>query len=391
MRGTSGARISRALVLLFASACGGKAIDVEPLLALAVPTPSALPSASAAATLPPVAEAAPDAADCGPLPANAVTVERGWEVGHSDYGFNGPGIFGVAPDGSEVVLAAGQYAPKVLHFRATDGFSSTDTLPGIWRDRSWTIQAEGYPFLGVLSLATGQPIAGLTVSDASVPSGDGKSIILASCPYNTVTFKSVAVPSGETAESPPVAGGCASTDLVASRSGDAVLFVPSGSGELHRVVLATGASTIVRAHLDGFYGDNVAIYLSSTEQSVATVGHDNVLRIWSYPALERVGVDIPTAWTREFMGCYCAPRQFAPVAWSSDDQLLAMSDADGNTVIRRACDGSLMTTLPAPTAALRSNFSGNGKWGPTFLAFGPHDASLAVFYEGSLSLYRLQR
>jgi hypothetical protein len=61
-------------------------------------------------------------------------------------------------------------------------------------------------------------------------------------------------------------------------------------------------------------------------------------------------------------------------------------------VIRRSCDGAVVTTLPAPTASMRASWSTHvSNWGPSFLAFGPGDQSLAVFYEGSLAMYRVRR
>jgi WD40 repeat protein len=285
--------------------------------------------------------------------------------------------------------------------------TATDAVLVYWMDRAWTIQGEGnlpyapgYPEFTVRSLATGQPILSLTGGSGSIPSGDGTRIIVPSCPGSQLSFETYLLASSDAGIlSPTTATGCSSGGMVATSSGDAVLYpvVTSGAGELYRADLVTGALTTIVAHKDSptaRNSDHLAISLSSTEHTVDTVGRDSVLRLWSYPGLEKVGMDIPTSWTREYQECYCTPRSFAPMAWSSDDVLLATGDLDGNTVLRRGCDGAVVTTLPAPALAMRPDAGpalGADTWGPVFLAVGPGDQTLAVFYEGSLAMYRVRR
>jgi hypothetical protein len=335
-----------------------------------------------------------DISDCGPLAPARFAVERSWEVVQSNYGLAGPGLFGIAPDASEIVLSGREYAPSLYHFRAADGSRApADSVFPLWRDPLWTIQGEGNGTVTVRSLASGLPIMMLT--GGSAPSGDGRRVISFSCQNQQANIQALAAaPSGTPEAGQVIGGGCPSGNLAASASGDAVLYSVGGSGELHRVALATGAHTSIRAHPDAppaLAGNGLAIKLAPRESAVATVGYDAVLRLWSYPGLERIGSDIPTMWTTNYTNCYCTPRSFAPVSWSSDDALLAMSDSEGTTVIRRVCDGAIVATVPDPTPTLRPPWDRTGKWGPTFLAFGPGDKTLAVFYEGSLALYRLQR
>jgi WD40 repeat protein len=234
----------------------------------------------------------------------------------------------------------------------------------------------------------------MMLTGASAPSGDGHRVISFSCQTQQTKIQALAVPSGTPEASQVIAGSCPSGNLVATSSGDAVLYSVDGSGELHRVSLATGDHTSIRAHPDApsaLTGDGLAIKLAPRESAVATVGRDAVLRLWSYPGLERIGSDIATMWTTSYTDCYCSTRSFAPVAWSSDDALLAMSDSAGATVIRRVCDGAIVAMVPDPTSTMRPLYDGTGKWGPTFLTFGPGDQTLAVFYEGSLALYRVRR
>lgn len=322
-----------------------------------------------------------------------VTVERMWEVPASNYGqpvsvltgFSEP-VFGIAPDGGEVVLSGGEYSTSLRHFAMSDGGTvATDPVTALWRDLAWTIQGEANGDVLVRALATGQPIMTLDPGLLYVPSGDGRRVIASSCPGGQTSVEALAVPSGQLELGQLIDAGCPSP-LVTTSLGDAVLFSSGGRTELHRIDLLTGAHAYARAHAGGSV---VAIKLSPTERSVATVGDDAILRLWSYPGLQEMA-DVPVVWTTPYDGCYCGFIRFAPVAWSSDDALLASADADANTVLRRGCDGVIVATLPGPTQALRSQSAG-GKWGPVFLSFGPGDETLAVFYEGSLALYRVHR
>jgi hypothetical protein len=101
--------------------------------------------------------------------------------------------------------------------------------------------------------------------------------------------------------------------------------------------------------------------------------------------------DIQLSVTHAFRNCYCGRRDFAPVVWSPDERYLATADEAGNTVLRHACDGSVVTTLQAPKQA---SFLDGYAQGPAFIAFTPNGRGLAVLsisevYDGTLSYYEL--
>ena len=403
-RGTATARSGRRTVragcaflwalLVAAPSCGstGKTLGVAPISSVSDAATPETASTPDAATSP---QPGPAAVSCDAQTSGALSVVRLWEVAAAHYGLGGVGMFGIAPDGSEVILSGSEYAPGLTHYSAADGaVLRSESGSMLWRDRAWAIQGEsGSTSLTVRSLATGQPIMTLDSMLGSLPSGDGSEVITFSNPNsNQTTIQVLAVPSGDAVSVHVRTGFHPFGKMAATSSGDAVLYSAGGSGELHRLDLAMGADTSIGADPDSTpatAGDDLAISLSPGEHFAATVGRDSVLRIWSYPGLQSVLAGVPTAWTRSYLGCYCTPRTFAPTAWSSDDKLFAAGDSDGNTVIRRVCDGAVVATVPSPTPSFRPIYDGSAKWGPVFLAFGPNDAALAVFYQGSLAMYRV--
>jgi hypothetical protein len=135
----------------------------------------------------------------------------------------------------------------------------------------------------------------------------------------------------------------------------------------------------------------IGLALSPTERALATVNGAGVLRLWSYPGLVQSLPDIQLSVTRAFRDCYCSPRDFVPVAFSPDERYLATADEAGNTVLRRACDGGVVTTLQAPKQAF---FLDGYAQGPAFIAFNPNGRGLAVLsisegYDGMVSYYEL--
>jgi hypothetical protein len=133
--------------------------------------------------------------------------------------------------------------------------------------------------------------------------------------------------------------------------------------------------------------------ISPSERTLATVNGTGILRFWSYPGLVQALPDIQLRVTQAFRNCYCSPRDFAPVAFSPDERYLATADEAGNTVLRRACDGSVIATLQAPKQA---SFLDGYAQGPAFIAFSPQGRGIAVLsisevYDATISYYELSQ
>src|SRR5581483_840404 len=129
--------------------------------------------------------------------------------------------------------------------------------------------------------------------------------------------------------------------------------------------------------------------VSPSDRFAATVGADHTLRVWSLPDLVQRLPDMPVRWTNAYTWCYCLPVSYAPVAWSPDETLLATPDPSGDVVIRRACDGQILATLPRPPRADGGALplGAPDQEGPIEIAFAPDGGGLAVMFDTQLAYY----
>ncbi len=98
-----------------------------------------------------------------------------------------------------------------------------------------------------------------------------------------------------------------------------------------------------------FLSPIVDLARSPSGEHLAVVLHDGTLRRYSLPGLEPVGSPIPAGFAGINLMTY-GPSTAAPVAWSSDGQLLAHLSPNGDLAITDASNGSLLRTLPNPEA-----------------------------------------
>jgi WD40 repeat protein len=193
------------------------------------------------------------------------------------------------------------------------------------------------------------------------------------------------------------AGGLART---ITESGDAVLIAGFSTGAFFRIDTATGRWTRVEAHAPyaadpwpniSYSGAIVSLTLSPSGRRLASVGTDHRLRLWSYPELVALPVDVASTWTNAYTQCY-GPVSYAPVAWSPDDGRIAAPDAEGNVALRRTCDGAILATLPHPSQYFCSDpmTPDIQNLGPSFMAFSPNGDLFAVYFDGSLEIYRIE-
>ncbi|HEX2672887.1 MAG TPA: hypothetical protein VHM25_18510, partial [Polyangiaceae bacterium] len=123
--------------------------------------------------------------------------------------------------------------------------------------------------------------------------------------------------------------------------------------------------------------DALTLELGPTERTLATIDASGTLRLLSYPELVQSLPEITTAVSSVFARGYVTARTLAPIAWSTDERYLATAGDSHATVVRRACDGSVAVTLPAPVPD-PARPDENSNWSPAFLAFNSQTLGLAV-------------
>jgi hypothetical protein len=162
--------------------------------------------------------------------------------------------------------------------------------------------------------------------------------------------------------------------VAAERRGFALADFASGSATFS-VPADAPSTTAERTPNEPLPTDAIALELSPSEHTLASIDAAGTLRMLSYPGLVQELPDITTAVTSAFTQNYVTRRSFAPIAWSPDERYLATTDDAHTTVVRRACDGSVALTLPnrGPTAERPATNEA-----PAFLTFNREGLALAV-------------
>jgi WD40 repeat protein len=437
-------RIAVACLVAGVAACGGQAegspsgarsdpyapIGDEPTNPAAEPPSDPNYSAGGSQAAPAYPSAAQNDV-CGAAPSSPKT-ELIWERGVPLYGIDPTPYFAFSGDGSKLITPSDQYGQDGNHiFAVADGAEQPKSPARVLgRDVAWSRELRGADLfaspsaagsISVVDIALDEPLLALgAVSGLVGLSADGQYVFGAYCqgadPGATGgdRLERRRVSDGQVTLLPLSADVSPCTrhyyineysgydDVRAafaiSGSNDAVAFPGSYVNQLVVASFSAGtasAHTIYPAPADGATLSTkdqvVTVALSPTEHALASVSGGGTLRVWSYPALVQSLPDIRLGVTQAFRDCYCAPQDFTPVAWSPDGRYLATADEAGNTVLRRACDGSIVTTLQAPKPAF---FLEGYAQGPAFLAFSPNGRALAVLtisngYDGVVSYYTI--
>jgi hypothetical protein len=439
-------RITFACLVAGLTACGGRAegsssevpshaydsIGDEPAKPVAEPPSSPSYSGGGSQAAPTPEYPGPAQNDgCGAAPSSPKT-ELIWEQRVPLYGIDATPYFALSGDGSKLITPSDQYGQDGNHvFAIADGAELPKTTARVLgRDRAWSRELRGADLfasasaassINVVDMALDQPLLALgPVSRLVGLSADGQYTFGVYCqgadPGAAASdrLERRRISDGQvtllplSAEVSPcmrhyyINAYSAFEDVRAAfaigGSNDEVAFPAS---YVNQVVVASLSAGTASAHTvypeppDGATLSTkeqvVTVALSPTEHALASVSGGGTLRIWSYPELVQSLPDIQLGVTQAFRDCYCAPQDFAPVAWSPDARYLATADEAGNTVLRRACDGTIVATLQAPKPAF---FLDGYAQGPAFLAFSPNGRALAVLtisngYDGSVSYYTI--
>ncbi len=333
------------------------------------------------------------------------------------YGMDATPYFAFSGDGSKLITPSDEYGMDGnVTFAVADGARITGAKARVLgRDAAWSRELRGTDHYGpagdvtVVEIGLEQTLLSLdSVSRLISLSADGKYAFGVYC-HDGDRLERRRISDGEStvvplsAElSPCTVGNSAgyldlNAPFVVTSSNDSAAFLAEQG---HALVLASLSAGTTRAHAiyeaappDASPRTDMAVELalSPSERALATVNGAGALRIWSYPELLQSLPEIQVSVTHAFRDCYCTPRDFAPVAWSPDERYLATADEADNTVLRRACDGRVITTLEAPKQA--SSLDGYAQ-GPAFIAFNPQGRGLAVLsisevYGATVSYYEL--
>jgi len=357
--------------------------------------------------------------------ARPLRAELLWQDVYPFYGSSDYPFLGFAPDGSELVVPIdeGAYRDGNRSYAVRGGELLVQPPPAILdRDAAWSRQILAQTTAGVhagdvAAVADGRVLAKVA-TDTDPPlqlrlSSDGQYVFRLIC-EDGLRIERLRLTDGEasnillgSAESLCLGGGYGHPRFVlplsasrtngmvlvaAERRGFAIADFESGTASFS---VPADAASIADAREPNAPAarDALSLALSPSEHTLATVDMSGTLRLLTLPDLTPSAPDMATAVTSAFVNGYVTPRSLAPVAWSPDERYLASADAAGATVVRRACDGSIVVTLPAPLPAV-DRPDDDPHWTPAFLAFNPRGLALAVLrvnprFRATLSYYQL--
>lgn len=393
-----------------------------------VPSPGGTPSGGSRSSSDPSqggeAGEAPATVSCA-ASAPALRAELRWQDAFYFYGSSDYPFIGFSPDGAELMVPIPESPNKEGNRRYAVGSGEpvAQALPAVLgRDAAWSRQLLSIPgsviyFDGVAEVASGQALLsfgtplGLARPLQVLLSDDGQYLFRLSCEAGLRVERlrivdsqvsSVALGGGE---SLCVGYGHPSfiIPLSATHSNDRVLVGAERRG-FALADFATGSATFSvppddpsmtaeRKPNKPLASDVLAVALSPTERTLATMDASGTLRLSSYPELVQSGPDIASAVSPTFADGYVTARTLAPIAWSPDEHYLATADESHGTVVRRACDGSVAVTLPLPLLD-PARPDENQNWVPAFLAFNRQGLALAVLrvnerFRATVSYYEL--
>jgi len=360
------------------------------------------------------------AASAEPLRAELLWQDVFNYQGSSDYPF-----FGFSPDGSQLVVPIAESANQQGNrsYGVASGELLAPLLPAVLgRDAGWSRQllsmlGVAVHFDRIAEVASGQALLSFGPEQARPLqvrlSNDGQYLFRLSCEQGLRVerlrlsdsgISSVALGGGESL--------CVGNDyghptfilpLTASRTNDQVLVGAERRG-FALVDFMSGSATfsvppddpataLERKPNQPLPSDLLTLELGPEERTLAAVDASGKLRLLSYPELVQTSPEITTAVSSAFAEGYVTRRNLAPIAWSADERYLATADDAHATVVRRACDGSVAVTLPAPVPDPTRAFD-DQHWVPAFLAFNRRNFALAVLstnkkLAATVSYYRL--
>jgi hypothetical protein len=357
--------------------------------------------------------------------APVLQAELLWQDAFPFYGSSNYPFIGFSPDGAELIVPITEFATREGNrsYGAESGELLAPPPPAILsRDGAWSRQLLAAPGVTVnvgsvaevtsgralLSLETGVgwPLqvrlsddgkylfrlrceGGLRVERVGIADGEVGSVALGSgdslCLGNSYGRPGFILPLA-------VSRANDSAVVGAERRGFALANFDSGTAQFS-VAPDSPSMTAERQPNQPLPSDALTLELGPAERTLATIDASGTLRLLSYPALAQSLPDITTAVTSAFARGYVTPRVLAPIAWSPDERYLATADDAHATVVRRACDGSIVATLPAPAPDVDMP-NDDQNWAPAFLAFNRQSLALAVLrvnpqFRATVSYYQL--
>jgi WD40 repeat protein len=157
---------------------------------------------------------------------------------------------------------------------------------------------------------------------------------------------------------------------------DAVVFAAGLSGEIQIASFHDGTLRGVPLHEPVEASQALeaiaAFALSPDGELLAMVGADNQLCLWTFPALEPLGLCVNAGFVQNIGTCYCSPRSVASLAWSHDGQWLASASPQGDVLLRRRCDLQVVASQALPVELDDAL--------PWRASFAPDDSGLIVEY-----------
>ena len=344
---------------------------------------------------------------CEEVLPEGLAAELAWSVSLPTYGDWG-GLHAFSPDGEQLVTAADVYTPHVFTFDTDDGSYSVtkeDVYP--WsRDEDWTVEARGVGWDdgAVVDLITGESLVvapqlgEVWMGTHGIVSGDGSRLASVDCNRGDTGVEIWSVREGERILSLTIPDTCDYSppqpgQVALTQDGSMLFTAAPERGQVIRVDVDSGGVDIFQAHAEieverwtttGFIH---AVTLLAGDDVLVTVGADGWLRQWDPETLAPLAPAQASTGTLVNENLYANPATYSPVDRSPDGTVLAALDAEGELVLKRACDGSLLTTLPSLTETHPPGWNDNP--GAVAVAFHPAGDRVAVRYEHMVALWAI--
>lgn len=331
-------------------------------------------------------------------------VEPAWSVGSELRGYR-PYHFGFSADGARLARGSQTFEVEGGEWRESSWSDS------IWAlDPSWerVVRAAPHSFdahiqsVGGHSVEATIPLDHRSVAVADARFGpDGGTVALLSCQRKEDAFTDepvLVVWSRETGEATRYAGLDSQEPCQTWYSMERLAFGPDAQtvfvitperGRLIRVDLETGEVRKTLAHTpiehelvdsNPFYGrlGIVDLAVDPLAELVATSGADGTVRLWDFDTLEPVGEPIEGGSTTLDSGVHSPEYIAAPLAWSPDGRVLAMTGVDGQVELLGRDAEKLGELAREATDA------------PVAIRFSPDSERVAVAHSQSTTMWSCQ-
>jgi hypothetical protein len=321
------------------------------------------------------------------------------------------GFLGFSPNGGLLVRTTTHVQGRAV--RVLDGeqvFSVHQRLQSGAVDPAWRVHAEivqegRETRVALKQLVTGLVLQSAPVGSGAIPgaalSGDLSRALVSSCDGETLVVQAWSLETGNIDVVAEIEEGCGGFDwyptlpMSLSHDGRTALVASRVGGNLITIDVESGQWSSVTAHLfpeesqfSAWGGVLLSAELSPDGTRAVTAGVGGRVRVWDLRDLSMVA-EFSSRAVMLNLDSY-QPRAGSAVSWSPDGRLLAHLDENGDVVVRRSSDWTVVTSIARPALEDGENFRGEEYVvnAPVQFAWNDSVTGLAISFDRGMALWQ---